>query len=235
MQNIYDAVAIVLTARSFQYRVLQNLFGSEPGWETLCEFVSLHTRSVFSVTLDENASRAVDAAWGAILQSMEEYGETFTKRAQAEYVRCFVGPGAPASPPWESMYVGSERTLFNAVTLDVRRAYASQGFRPQGYPRVADDHLAIELDFMACLAWESQVCFENGDYEKTRCLLVVQQQFLKEHLVRWVSPFALDVAKGMATCVFSHAATILATAVLADESLLGEMYEALDGLVENAK
>lgn len=230
-----DAIAIGLSARSYQYRILQNLFGSEPDWDTLCEFVSPHTRLVFSVTLDEDASRVVDTALEMIFQGMEECGKIFSKHAEAEYVRCFVGPGAPASPPWESMYVGGERTLFNAVTLAVRRVYACQGFRPQGYPHVADDHIAIELDFMACLAQESLVCFENGDYEKTIHLLMNQRKFLEEHLARWISLFAFEVKKEMATYVFTHAVNILTTAVLADRFLLDEMTDELSNLTKISK
>ncbi|MCB8816455.1 molecular chaperone TorD family protein [Desulfosporosinus shakirovi] len=67
-----------------------------------------------------------------------------------EYTRLFIGPTKLPVPPWESVYVSKERLLFQESSLKVRQrqCYLNYNFLPAKYRSEADDHIALELDFM---------------------------------------------------------------------------------------
>ena len=82
-----------------------------------------------------------------------EVGEsTFEERlldARCDYVRLMVGEGEPLAPPWESVWVNSERSLFQKCTLDVRRRYAAAGVEVANKYHEPDDHIGYEMEFIS--------------------------------------------------------------------------------------
>lgn len=60
----------------------------------------------------------------------------------------FIGPRELPAPPWESSYLNEDKLLFQEETLQVRMSYLKYNFIPKNYPHEADDHIALELDFM---------------------------------------------------------------------------------------
>ena len=58
------------------------------------------------------------------------------------------------------------------------------------YPRVADDHIALECAFMAALARKS---LEVQDDEELACLEAGQRAFLQDHFLRWIGDYARDL------------------------------------------
>jgi TorA maturation chaperone TorD len=93
----------------------------------------------------------------------------------------FVGPGRVEANPWESTYVSSDNTIFQKVTLEVRKAFVSQELLPAAYPNVADDHIALELDFMAALAGRADDAYRAADCQKFRTALEASRDFLDKH------------------------------------------------------
>ena len=138
----------VLAGRSLVYKVFQSLFGNPPSRQQLevaageTVLDSVHLLSEGSID-DSLIDRFVqEAEWS--ISHMEE-----TRRS---YDRLFVGPGFLPAPPWESVYICGERLLFQKSTLAIRKEYLDMGLLPTRYPHVADDHLALELDYMAFLS-----------------------------------------------------------------------------------
>ena len=114
---------------------------------------------------------------------------------KAEYTRLFVGPAALPAPPWESVYTSHGRLVMQPSTLEVRSAYHKCGFEPALCRRVPDDHVALELDFMAALAKEALEARQRADAKGARDALAASAQFLQEHLGVWVQEFA-DALRG---------------------------------------
>lgn len=181
-----DAVAIALANRSYLHRLLQRVFGDEPTEALLDELFSARAASCLQLAIegfDENALLAC----GRDAFFADRRG--FAEAAHGAYTTLFLGPHALPAPPWESMHVSEGGSLFGSVTLDVRRRYAAYGFRPCGYPQVADDHIGIELDFLAALADEAQHAFEQGDRTTLDKTLVCHRTFLVDHPLRWLPSF----------------------------------------------
>ena len=122
------------------------------------------------------------------------------------------------------MYATGEPLLFQESTLAVRDAYRRAGYAAAGYPHEADDHLAVELDFMATLAADASAAFGAGDEERCANLLAVQRDFLREHLLTWVAAFAERLAGSAGDGAFYPRFAELAALVCArDADVLEEL------------
>ncbi|EGO63721.1 molecular chaperone [Acetonema longum] len=122
-----------------------------------------------------------------IAQDLTRSQEPEYKRALREdFKRLFVGPGHLEAPLWESVYRTEEKILFGEPTMAVRRFYQSSGAAIAKQNNEPEDHIGIELNFMARLC-EEAIKFENLDemIEGLDC----QKRFLQEHLWQWVPAF----------------------------------------------
>jgi TorA maturation chaperone TorD len=70
----------------------------------------------------------------------------------SDYQDLFVGiRGRVKVPAWESVYVAPEPVMFGGCTLDVRRWYDRHGIQIKNIRREPDDHIGLELMFLARL------------------------------------------------------------------------------------
>lgn len=173
----------ILAARHYLYRTFQCLLGSDPrdaAWESL------------DVELVEEACAIMGADGAELARLLSEVSDAPAGREDLarQYAVALVGPGALASPPWESAQLSGDGALFTPVTLDVRNAYRVQGLLPQQYPAVADDHIALECGFLAELAGRALAACGGHDGERCDEALTASLEFAQAHLLRWAGQFA---------------------------------------------
>ncbi|MGI9862154.1 molecular chaperone TorD family protein [Moorella naiadis] len=126
--------------------------------------------------------------------------EAYHQELQEDYNRLFVGPGHLEAPPWESVYRSQEHLLFSEKTLAVREFYRSFGLESKKKNQEPDDHLGLELEFMAWLCREAAAKVQDGGVcEK---LLTGQKRFLQEHLEQWVPALTADIQRAARTDFF---------------------------------
>jgi TorA maturation chaperone TorD len=131
------------------------------------------------------------------LQKWQQDGlnDTIFEQIQLDYTRLFIGPGKVLAPPWESVYFNEERMTFQKQTLDVRHWYRRFGLELEKLHKEPDDHIGLELLFLAKLASVSldalnvhdMIRFEEGE--------AAQRDFLKEHLGIWALSWCRLVQK----------------------------------------
>ena len=186
-----------LAARAYLYALFQHLFAEEPN-ESFVQAVDAELAREAFVLMGGTACDA--EAFGKALAGLED-----VPARRIDYARLFVGPGALPAPPWESVCKFKDGSLFTRITLEVRAAYRAQGFIPERYPQVSDDHLALELDFLARLAQGMQKAWEEGDSDALERARQTSASFLEEHLGAWIGPFSADLANASSD---SHAADL---------------------------
>jgi TorA maturation chaperone TorD len=167
------------TEQAAYFKMLGSLLYSEPG---ISAIEALKTNEVFS-SLPFAADNKL-AAEGR--QAMEKWigsasAEELTDKARSDYVRLFIGPGKPLSPPWGSVYLSVDGLLFTEETLYVRKFYESNGRIVKEKHREPDDHIGLELEFLAYLS-------ELG---KTETAL----RFTEKYIAPWVFKWNADVQK----------------------------------------
>lgn len=150
------------------------------------------------------------------------------ERLKTEYTKLFLGPKRLPSLPWESPYIDTPGVILQQSTLEVRRAYHAAGYEASGYPHEADDHIAIELNFMASLCADCLSELDSGSSDGVNRLLGMQRDFLHDHLNRWVASFAeglCSVDDGAAGNIYMLAAQLSAALCLQDEEIIGDFLD----------
>jgi TorA maturation chaperone TorD len=105
-----------------------------------------------------------------------------------DYQRLFVGPNEILAPLWESVYKTKDKLLFGEIELEVRRFYNSVGLDVK--ESEPSDYLPLQLSFM------SRLCdTDDNNLGNINKNLIKQRDFLKEHLLLWISSWVEDVEK----------------------------------------
>ena len=227
MSQQNDAVAILIANRSYLYRLLQRIFGGEPQMEVLKIAADSHTEEALKLLLQED-EHLFEEAFKVLEQvalALQDKPEQILDKFNSEYTYLFIGPNALPAPPWESVYLSKEKALFQESTLRVRQAYLKYKFLPANYPREADDHLALELDFMAHLSQIAQEHFENGQIEEMKEILADQKAFLNDHILLWIDDFAKDIQKSKTHYLYPAMAELTRHYLKIDAALIEELLE----------
>lgn len=103
-------------------------------------------------------------------------------------------PGYGPPPPYESVYLGNPEAPFFQAASEVASLYAKVGV---GFsPRIQEqaDYIGVETDFMRILTEREAAAWKDTPEEALRWLLV-EQEFLRDHLLRWVPNFCEIVVR----------------------------------------
>lgn len=116
-----------------------------------------------------------------------------------DYTRLFIGVGFMSTAPWESVYFNRERMVFQEQTIQVRNWYLRFGLQAEKLNKEPDDHIGLELLFIAHLASLALQAIEQNESKSIDELQQAQREFLSEHLLRW--------GPGWCKLVIEHAST----------------------------
>jgi len=229
MNTQNDGIAIVLANRHYVYELLQHIFGHEPGKELLEIITNKHTQEALELLLDEgnNDLNAYLAFLEELQQAISVDVEATLDKLKNEYTCLMIGPNKLPAPPWESVYLSKERTIFQESTLKVRQAYLKYQFLPANYPHEADDHIALELDFMAHLAKLSLERFEEENIEEAKRLLSDQKAFLEKHLLVWIGDYAKEIQLSKTHYFYPQTAELTEQVLKIDAAVLDELISLL--------
>ena len=111
--------------------------------------------------------------------------QELAERAASDQMKLFIGAGKVLAPPWGSCYLTEERLIFQEQTLNVRDFYAHYGLKLKKKHSEPDDHIGLELEFLAHL-------LENNEAEAAL-------RFAREHINTWVFMWCEDVEKSAKT------------------------------------
>lgn len=134
----------------------------------------------------------------AEMQEVEQRYRGFTGDRSAllleleqEYTRLFFAPKPRLVYLFESVY--DEGRLYQESTFDVARLYRQAGLKPSEEFRLPPDHIALEFEFMAYLAFNQLEALKEGMEENADYAARLARTMLREHL----KPFASDVTGRM--------------------------------------
>jgi len=189
----------------------------ERGW-----FQSLIDEDVFAEA-PFSAEREDVKAGLEILQKWVAAGlsdETF-EQMQVDYTRLFIGSAEVIAPPWGSVYLSDSRLMFQEKTLEVRSWYQRFGLQSEKLYREPDDHIGLELAFLAHLAKLGIQALGEEDPEQFAALLDAQRNFLSEHMLRWAPRFCEQVVAEAKTDFYRGMALLMRGALFDLAELLG--------------
>lgn len=146
---------------------------------------------------DGNSSDAdpLAAAWLDMVGVLQGLSAADHDRLSVEHTRLFGGlrEGVGPAPPFESAWrAGFEP---GALALAVAQAYAAAGFADIDLAAGPQDHLGVELKFMAMLALREAECWQRGDIDAAETRVEQQRAFLDRHLLNWIPGWAGELAR----------------------------------------
>ena len=138
-----------------------------------------------------------------------------------DFNRLFVGPGEMLAAPWESVHRSKKKLTFQESTLQVRALYERFGVQAPAIHREPDDHLGLELAFVATLS-ELAVEGEGDEAQLARCF-EAQKQFLRDHLLAW-APACLALVEKHADTGYYRGAARLALGSLSESARICRLH-----------
>jgi len=161
----------------------------------------------------------LDLAWQNLIDAIKALDPVARERLAVEHTRLFAGlreAGVP--PPYESAWRPGRDP--GAVALAVTQAYAGAGFADIDLDAGPQDHLGVELKFMALLALRETEAWRQDDPVAARRRIGQQRAFLDGHLLEWVPRWTDGVAQHTDEPFFLALAALLwAALVRATEDL----------------
>lgn len=160
-----------------------------------------------------------DAAAEAALREAVAGEPATAEELRDDHFRLFVGPGRGLACPYESVYVSRDGLLFGDETFDVRATYARAGLSAD--PSEPDDHLGVELAFVAELAGriaahdERHLCAELGG-------------FLAQHLDRFAPQVLAEVGEHARTPIYRTLPALTRSVLVAAQELAASQWELAD-------
>jgi len=133
----------------------------------------------------------------------------------SDYTRLLIGPGKVIAAPWESVYFSDERLLFTEQTLKVRGWYQRFQFEIPNLYKEPDDHIGLELAFVAHLARQALVCLEQQERTAFENILTAQRRFLAAHLLAF-APQWCKLVQDNANTDFFRGISLLTSGALAE-------------------
>lgn len=223
-----EIIEVLLSNRLFLYSLMHKVFGREPDaalFAVLTGDASCEAFGLLSDTEEDVMARCVRFLTELRTDAAQP---SFIDQARSEYARLFIGPAKLAAPPWESVYRSKQGLLFQESTLAVREFYRKFNMLPEGYPSVADDSVALELDFMSKLAAKSLDALRNDDYASLKYLLNGQNIFLQNHLLIWIPKFLEKMADAPSDLLYPQMCLVLDDFLKRDQKLTDEILSLLD-------
>jgi TorA maturation chaperone TorD len=137
-----------------------------------------------------------------------------------DYTRLFIGLDFLPTAPWESVYFNRERLVFQEQTIQVREWYSQFGLQAEKLNKEPDDHIGLEMLFIAHLASLALQAIEKANQESLTGILQAQHDFLAEHPLRWIPGWAKLVEQHAETDFYRGLAHLTHGALLAAAEML---------------
>lgn len=140
--------------------------------------------------------------------------------------RVFFGMGprtAQKAFPYESVYTSEGGLMMQDAYSQVLRVYRDAGFAKNPGFTEPEDHLAVELAFMALLCGRAVEALRAGDEAGAERQLRAQRLFLQDHLLNWIERFIGDMRKAAEDGLYLDLAAFTEAYLKADEAAVAEV------------
>jgi anaerobic sulfite reductase subunit A len=140
-----------------------------------------------------------------------------------EYAGLFLGVWGKPAHPSESYYLTEGQLIMQQPRDDVLKFYRAMGVDRAGGFKEPEDHIALELQFMAHLCDKTNTALKDSNFKDAKTYLDAQRNFLDEHLGKWVPKLTSDILKSARHELYRAIAKITMAYVDADKELIADL------------
>lgn len=193
-----------LRAEAFLYNLLRHLFLKEPSRDFITEIAKIELPADGEDVINQGLKLMINSAKNNLHRL-----EVWLEDLAIEFARLFIGPKAPPAVPYASFYLSESKSLMTEVTIDVRRKYLEAGMAVKELYSIPDDHVGIELEFVYYLTQKAIEYFEDGNREEASRLFEMREDFLNNHMRKWIPVFVDKILESSQEDFYKGAALIL--------------------------
>lgn len=157
----------------------------------------------------------------------QESADEEVERLAAEYASLFLGVGSKTVSPCESVYRSNSGMLYQSALFEVQQIYSEVGMAKSDQYGEPDDHIAVELMYMARLCEMTQEA-DKTEAGQAHRYLSLQQKFLQDHLLPWVLHFSQDLIDAAPPGFYKAVAYLLKGYTQIDSSMIELMVQELN-------
>lgn len=120
--------------------------------------------------------------------------------------------------PYESFYRRDDGMVESGINNPVAQFYQQYGFEINlaQARAVSNDHIGIELEFMASLIKREYDAVLNNDLDYAKQMLLAQKLFLESHLLQWATLYLEKVEKEAFTTFYKDTARLTLDLIMSD-------------------
>ena len=218
--------------RAAFYLLLSRAFSREPDWETLNRVKQVSDGLMEAWELMEMPPDPDVQAGKTLLKTffstlLQRDIDGVIEQLAREYASLFLGVGPKTVSPCESVYRSTSGLLNQSALFEVQQSYHEIGMTKSDQYHEPDDHIAVELSYMARLC---EMILESARTEREQALhcLGLQRKFLETHLTRWVPVLSERLIASTTSDFYRAIAHLLKGYIGIDSSLIDSMNQELN-------
>ncbi|MEM3449326.1 MAG: molecular chaperone TorD family protein [Thermoprotei archaeon] len=150
-----------------------------------------------------------------------------------DYAGIFLGVRGVVPHPSESAYMTKDHTIFQKQRDEILQMYQQMGLQKDPSFPEPEDHIALELCFMARLANQTVNALELKNLELLLQMLRYQQSFMDQHLVRWVPKLCQDIYRSARTDFYKGVALFTRGFINLDRAMINMFIKSLPHLLRS--
>ena len=211
-------IASLMDSRANVYKVLSRSFREEMDAEFASE---LSEKFAFESDDAQLTQKADD-----MRRSLQNVNEGALEMLAVDFDRVFFGMGpltARHAFPYESVYTSDKGIMMQEAYAQVVHAYREQQLAKDSSFTEPEDHIAVELAFMATLAERTATFLREGHEEAAEQTVAQQLAFAKAHLLNWVDIFCADLISATEGGFYSALAAFTDAFVREDAAVLEDL------------
>lgn len=213
----------LMQARASTYGMLARLYRVEVDEKTLEELQGMRFPTA-------TGNDRVDNGYRLLYNYLRTAWDDSLLELSIDYVKTFIGHGVngySAAYPYESVYTSERRLMMQEARAEVLQIYRENHMKRQGW-NDCEDHIAIELEFMQRMCIRTAQDLEEGNEDDAVAKLIVQRDFVRDHLLNWMPMLISDIEKFAATEFYQGVGELSMGYVEEDMALLTELLESVE-------
>ncbi len=214
----------LLLFRAQIYSILRNIFLFEPSREYLNNLLQDRFLNKIIEVYPEKCLRDSASDFLEAVMEILRGGENALIDTWAEYTRLFIGPGPPATPPYESLWIDEHeaRRYKGEAWLKVRDWLLDEGLILESQT-ILEDHAGIEFEYMMVSTIKAVEMLEKNDRTGFINILIKQKKFLEEHLITWIIKLCDAIEQKSHSSFYKSFARFTKYFIKEDEDLLKQI------------
>ena len=212
-----------MNARARSYGMLARLFREEVDLPTLRELQQMRFPQA-------TGNAAADEGYHQLYDYLKRAWDDSVTELAIDYVSTFIGHGVngySAAYPYVSVYTSERRLLMQEARAEVL-ATLRENELMRGNWNEAEDHIALELEFMQRLSLRAADALSDDAEDEAIAYLRTSYDFLENHLLNWVPMLVADMRMHARTLFYQGLAQLTLGSLQEDEAVLRELLDSVE-------